>query len=179
MIKKYFALVILCGVFVWPFFPLSAHTTGSSWENDVNGYKLDIGYDPTTIVAGQPVQLDFDAYDLNKNSQDVDFTDVWLRVSDSDQTIFASGIHKLQYGVTAAVFTFPKAGTYDMYVRFEKNDTTVVEETLPVTVAAANDAAHPSPQPQSREILLPEIIAALSLVAGFLVGYYTKRRFLK
>ena len=54
-----FLLLYLAGC---PFFAI-AHQTGASWEKVVEGYKVDVGYDPTTFVAGQSQRFDFDADD--------------------------------------------------------------------------------------------------------------------
>lgn len=112
-----------------------AHPNGTSWEQVFNQYKVDVGYDPANFVAGQPVRLDFNVT-REQGGQDVDFADVWVRVTQGETTVFAGGIHKPSIGRAGMTFTFPQAGAYSMNVRFEKTGESLVDATFPITVNA-------------------------------------------
>jgi hypothetical protein len=122
-------------------FVVSAHTTGSSWEQVYNEYKVDVGYDPTIFVANEPERLDFNVV-KEATGEDVPFADVWVRISKGNKTVFATGVHKPSLGKTGMTFTFPEAGDYLLSARFEKDGNTVVESSFPVTVGAAQDTSN-------------------------------------
>lgn len=111
------------------------HATGSSWEQVYGDYKVDVGYDPTTFTVGEPQRLDFNVV-KEQGGEDVQFADVWVRISQGNKTVFASGIHKPSLGKTGMTFTFPEAGDYMLSARFEGSSGTVVESSFPVTVQA-------------------------------------------
>lgn len=110
-----------------------AHPNGTSWEQVFNQYKVDVGYDPSSFVVGEPVRLDFNVT-REQGGQDVDFADVWVRVVRDETTVFATGVHKPSIGRAGMTFTFPAAGAYSLHVRFEKAGESIVDATFPMTV---------------------------------------------
>ena len=85
---------------------ISAHVTGQTIENKVGDYLVDIGYDIKDITVGQSVTFDFNLLTPNKDKE-ILFSDVWVRVVDDHQTVFASGIHKAPLGKSGMIFTLP------------------------------------------------------------------------
>lgn len=134
-IKKYSTMLLLSGVVisVWGNPVALAHVTGNSWEQVYGDYKVDVGYDPATFMVGEPQRLDFNVV-KEIGGEDVPFADVWVRVSQGNKTVFASGIHKPSLGKTGMTFTFPEAGEYLLSGRFEKDGNTIVEASFPITV---------------------------------------------
>lgn len=114
-------------------FSLSAHGTGASFEKVIGNYKIDIGYDPVIFTSGGVHRFDFDIFD-SKTNNNVDFSDVWVNISEGSKTVFASGIHRSDLGIAGMTFVFPNKGDYTLSVRFEKGDNNIVESTFPVKV---------------------------------------------
>ncbi len=137
-----------------------AHVSGSSWEQVYGDYKVDVGYDPATFVAGEPLRLDFNVV-KEQGGEDVPFADVWVRLSQGNKTVFASGIHKPTLGKTGMTFTFPEAGEYLLSARFEKESGTIVEGVFPFTV-------QPKPVNEAEQKKAP--IKTILLWAGWCVA---------
>ncbi len=150
-----------------------AHQTGASWEKEVDGYKVDVGYDPVNFVAGQSQRLDFNAYDVKVNIP-VDFSDVWVRVSQGEQTVFASGIHKPEFGATGMMFIFPKEGNYTLSARFENSEKTFVEASFPLTVAPAE--MEKSVASLTSAPLVLSGLAGLFIGAGAVWAFFGRRK---
>lgn len=130
MLRMLLAVVLLSAVLPTLVF---AHPNGTSWEQVFNQYKVDVGYDPSSFVVGEPVRLDFNVT-REQGGQDVDFADVWVRVIQDGTTVFATGVHKPSIGRAGMTFTFPAAGAYSLDVRFEKAGESIVDATFPMTV---------------------------------------------
>lgn len=141
--RIWFALVI--AFLVIPAFA-QAHGDGASWEQVFNQYKVDVGYDPARFVVGEPVHYDFNLT-TEQGGQDVEFADVWVRIMQGDNTVFASGVHKPSVGPAGMTFTFPRAGEYELNVRFEKAGESIVDAAFPVIVH--NPITEPAPKPLS------------------------------
>jgi len=139
---KYISLVVIAVGLVFAGFhdPAFSHVSGQSWEVVLKEYKIDVGYDPAPFVSGQPVRLDFNVT-KEATSEQVDFADVWVRITEGEKTVFASGIHRPSIGRAGMTFTFPEAGDYILSTRFEKDGTTIAETTFPVTVQQAEAAS--------------------------------------
>jgi hypothetical protein len=154
-----------------------AHVTGNSFEQVNGAYRVDVGYDLSPFVAGEAVRFDFNVVQ-EQTLEDVDFGDVWVRVSQGNRTVFASGIHKPVLGKTGMTFTFPDAGDYDLSVRFQKNGSSIVETTFPVS-AQENAAAQAEAARQDRQALYARIawgVAALGwIIAIILIVYRAKK----
>jgi hypothetical protein len=167
MASKFFfySIIFLTGIFFLLFSGAKAHQTGSSWEKVVGNYKIDLGYDPTVVLSGQPERLDFNIIDT-KTGQSAPFTDVWVRISQDQDTVFASGIHRLTFGLTGMIFEFPKSGDFNLNVRFENQDNTIVQADFPITVAGQDIAVKPAAK---YPIILITVVGMFGLIAGSLV----------
>lgn len=118
-----------------------AHGVGGSFETAVDGYLIDIGYSEEVLSEGEPVSFDFNISKEDEASS-VEFTDVWVRISPKDNmgTIFASGLHRPEFGSTGMVYTFQSAGEYDISARFQNSGETIAEEvSFSVTVEGVSD----------------------------------------
>lgn len=160
MLRMLLALVLLSVVL--PTF-VFAHPNGTSWEQVFNQYKVDVGYDPSSFVVGEPVRLDFNVT-REQGGQDVDFADVWVRIVRDETTVFATGVHKPSIGRAGMTFTFPTAGAYALHVRFEKAGESIVDASFPMTVTAA---------PVPKKSLQPlTVLAWAGWPAAFFVSLY-------
>lgn len=146
-----------------------AHSEGASWEQVFNQYKVDVGYDPSSFVVGEPARLDFNIT-REQGGQDVDFADVWVRVLQGETTVFATGVHKPSIGSAGMTFTFPAAGAYSLHVRFEKAGESIVDAAFPITVNAA-------PVPE-KKIQPFEVLAWAGWPTAFIISafYMYKRK---
>ena len=177
-LKAFFiiALVFLVvSVFIFGKRMVSAHVTGASWEKVVDGYKLDIGYDPTTFVAGQAERLDFNIVNPT-TGESVPFSDVWIRISKGEDTVFASGIHRLTFGLTTLTLEFPGPGSYDLNTRFENDDNTIVQSDFPITVESATDPVTGTASGGLGRIFYIPLFVFIGLVSGFGLSFVFKKR---
>lgn len=117
-----------------------AHGVGQSLEQVVGEYLVDIGYSAFELTSGETVRFDFDVLD-NNTREPVPFTDIWVRVSEGHKTVFAGGIMRARLGATGMSMVFPSAGEYELRVRYQNNDTTVVEAAFPLIVVQGRDNA--------------------------------------
>src|SRR5437870_5570095 len=95
---KLFVFAFATGILFLPGFSF-AHNTGASWEKVVGEYKIDIGYDPATITVNSSQHFDFNIFN-SSTGQPVSFSDVWVRIFQDQQTFFASGIKRAEFGAT-------------------------------------------------------------------------------
>lgn len=147
-----------------------AHANGASWEQVFNQYKIDVGYDPARFIVGEPVHYDFNLTH-EQGGQDVEFADVWVRVVQGSSTVFAGGIHKPSVGRAGMTFTFPRAGEYELNVRFEKAGESIVDAAFPIIV-------HTPPAEPKRKPLNPLAVAAWAgwPVALIMVTYVMRKK---
>ncbi|MFZ2522236.1 MAG: hypothetical protein WAX44_00015 [Minisyncoccia bacterium] len=104
------------------------HGTGGTFEEVVNGYKVDVGYEPEKVVSGESQRFDFDLYDLGE--KEVVFTQVWVNISQGSKTVFAGGINKSYIGGAGMTFIFPSPGEHKINVRYENEDKSIVESSF-------------------------------------------------
>lgn len=119
----------------------SAHATGTSFEKIVGdgAYKVDVGYDPSQLQAGERAVFDFNIKKLPGQEQ-VQYDHVWVRIVHGTDTLLATGVAKMPFGPTTLLYVIPSTVTGDLTVniRFEKGDTAIAETdfTLPVSPPA-------------------------------------------
>lgn len=164
------AFVLVFFVFVGS---TNAHEGGASFEKKVGNYKIDVGYDPEEFVSGESQRFDFDLYD-SKTEKDVDFTDVWVNISEEKKTVFAGGIYKSELGGAGMTFVFPKEGDYVMSVRFEKDGNNIVESTFPVKVLNGEIEEASSGLIKYKDWFVG---IALGLIVGYLVSMFISKKF--
>ena len=151
-----------------------AHGTGVSYEENKDGYKIDIGHDEF-IAAGESTRFDFAVYPVDFASAKGDvFSDVWVTVIQDKKIFFAGGIHKPVFGTTGFTYVFPKDGTYTISARFQKDGETVVKTEFPFTVIMPLET-----KKETNPYILPSIIAFLGFIVGGAVGLLGERLFFK
>lgn len=143
-----------------------AHSVGQSLEKTVGDYSVDIGYDTSPISAGEAVRFDFN---LRKDGARFDappeFEYLWVRIAPQggEGILFAGYLANLDFALTGMTYVFPRGGTYELTVRFEKDAKTVAETSFPLIVEAGDTQPSGAGGRLSREA----IIAGLS---GMLLG---------
>jgi hypothetical protein len=148
---------------------LYAHGTGESLEKIVGEYNVDIGYDPVMLEAASPSFFDFDLV-TEETGERAEFTDIWVRIVESKQTIFATGVHKPSLDNTTMVYTFPEGGEYEFKVRFQNDGEALAEASFPLTIEKATTGAG-----------LPGFIwlaagVFVGAIAGFFAGFVRTRK---
>lgn len=113
--------------------PAVAHTSGASIEQTVDGYLIDVGYSPEEPLSGDQTRFDFLLYDA-ETGEEVPFTDIWFRIENGKQLLFAGGLAKAEFGTTGMTFSFPSAGSYTGFVRFSNEEGAVVETSFTLQV---------------------------------------------
>jgi len=153
-----------------------AHGEGASYEEEKGEYFIDIGYAPEEPLSGVPVRIDF-ALTAAESGEEVLFTDVWVRIHQERETFFASGIHKPHIGETGLVFTFPEAGDYEISVRYQNDNDSIVDTTfvLPVEMGNGGDSGERSTM-EGRDFLLLLGIGTAGFAVGFLAAFVVSRR---
>lgn len=137
-------LAMFAIVFTASVFTAYGHGAGASFEQIENGYLIDIGYSPEEIEAGTSVRLDFNIFEEASGSP-VPFSDVWLRITKEEQTLFAGGIQRADFGGTGVMYTPPDAGVYTISARFQNNGEALAEAEFPLDVQPSDETANPIP----------------------------------
>lgn len=143
--------------------PALAHSDGASFETTVDGYLIDVGYSAPAPTADDVVLFDFG---IEQAEAPVTFDDVWVRVERDGVTVFASGIHNAPFGGARMSYRFPDAGNYTINVRFETDQSPLVEASFPLIVTASD----------TRETSLPYVPALIGLIVGAGLTFAFMRR---
>lgn len=156
--QRAFLFIVFLGIIVA--LPASAHVNGVSFEKEKDGYTIDAGYGAPAPAVGESLLLDFR---LRKEGKDVDFSDAWIKItSETGAVVFASGIHNAEFGGPRMSYVFPKAGKYEISMRFENGSKTLVEDSFPITVIPAAGTG--------LRLFGFDIAPVLCVLAGVLVG---------
>jgi len=140
-----------------------AHGTGATTQQLVGEYTISIDFSPTVLDAGSPATFAFEL-ERTETNEFIDFTDIWVRVVQGHKTFFATGVHKPQFGRTVMTYTFPDAGEYEIFVRFQNVAEPLAETSFPVIIEEAESEEGSSRNPFT---LLSLVFAG---VFGLLVG---------
>jgi hypothetical protein len=150
-------VIALAMVLSLPFF-VFGHGDGESLEKEVDGYLIDIGYNTTEFIVGSSVVFEFD---ISKEEESVDFDDVWVRISEGNKTVFASGIYNAEFGGARMTYSFPSEGAYEFSVRFQDGSESITEAVFPIEVLPNSD------EEDSQNWVLTALLGALvGAVAG-------------
>ena len=110
-----------------------AHLDGG-FDQEVNGYLIDVGYDPNPIFADYPLMLSIGV--LNATTQaPIEVSKVWVRLSTEEGVVYAA-THLPEHGVAPLSMILPKAGEYTLSVRFYQGDgpKSIASADFPLTV---------------------------------------------
>lgn len=146
---------------------VNAHGTGVSFEEEKDGYFIDIGYSEELPEAMKPLRFDFSAILPNTPEENV-FTDVWVRIAQGRELYFSGGIHQPVFGSTGFTYVFPKEGEYEVTARFQNEGETVVETSFFLTVVPNEAALKP---------VNPYAAAASGLLVGLMSMFFLRKLF--
>jgi hypothetical protein len=147
---------------------LFAHETGESYEAEIDGYAVDVGYSTSTPDEGESVVFDFG---LEKGGKEVVFSDVWVTVtSAAGETVLATGVHNSAFGGPRLSYVFPGPGSYSVAVRYEQDTEALAAASFPMTVTAQSSGAFPI---DSMQLFIGLFVGALS---GYGLAQYLGRR---
>ncbi|PIR83810.1 hypothetical protein COU18_02385 [Candidatus Kaiserbacteria bacterium CG10_big_fil_rev_8_21_14_0_10_51_14] len=146
-------LVFLCIILAVPLSFASAHGLGASLEREVEGYYVDVGYDPDPLRASRSVRFDFELYDVPAttdpaSTESIDYTSVWVRLEQEGRTILATGVAKALWGPTTLLMDLPEtAGPLTIDVRFERGEDVLVGTSFTLNVEQSPEQAGISNSP--------------------------------
>ncbi len=119
-----------------------AHSTGFFFEQEVDTYRADVGYDPETFTAGQRMLLDIDLYEKGVDGKRVPFDSAWVRVAEGRMTYLATGVARAKSGPTTVLLVLPEQikEQVEIHVRYERDEKPLAEVSFPIPVAHEKDA---------------------------------------
>jgi hypothetical protein len=135
LLRLNISIISIVMILSLPFF-VFGHGDGESLEKEVDGYLIDIGYNTPEFIAGSSVVFEFD---ISKEEESIDFDDVWVRISEDNKTIFASGINNAEFGGARMTYSFPYEGAYEFSVRFQNGSESIAEAVFPIEVLPNSD----------------------------------------
>lgn len=148
-----------------------AHGTGVSYEENKDGYKIDIGHDEF-IAALESTRFDFVVYPENiKDVEGEIFTDVWVTFTKDKKLFFAGGVHKPVFGSTGFTYVFPEQGTYIVSARYQNDGETVVQTEFPLEIIAPLEVKK-EPNP----FILFGLLTLAGLLIGVAIGLFIPRK---
>lgn len=140
------SLLLFSLLFLFVYATVLAHGSGVSYEETKDGYLIDIGFTVAEPAAFEAVRFDLNLYPENNEPAEEDlYTDVWVRIAQDRDLFFSGGINKPVFGATGFTYQFPKAGTYEILIRFQKEGETVVETSFPMTVSGGGAGSSINP----------------------------------
>lgn len=148
-----------------------AHVVGSSYEQQVGDYTVDIGYDPGAAVPGGRMLLDFRLRDTASGVA-VPFDDVWVRVGQGKETVLATGVMQPPLGPTTVVLMAPPLGEdLVVNVRYEKRGDALAEASFSIPY---------DPAAKSASLFNPLSLGVGALAGAVLAlgGVFSVKRFL-
>ena len=166
MSKILATIILLFNVVVFA----SGHGLGQSFEKEVTGYVVDIGYDaPGAIISGQTIRFDFNLWSDKGKEEIADFSYVWVRIAPREGISFASFLHYPKPLLTGMSYTFQKSGQYELTARFlDKNDKALAEVSFPLIVERGEF---------ERQLLLQGLGAGFGgLALGFLIALLLRKK---
>lgn len=165
IIKSFIALFLLISA------PMAlAHGTGSSFEADVDGYLIDIGYNTEEFITGSQVLFDFG---LETSSEyNIEYSDVWVRLIKDGKTVYASGVYNSGFGGARMTYTFPGEGEYELAVRYQKGSEKIVSASFPIKVSSGESEDGGASTINFASIIL----GILGLGVGYGAASFSKRK---
>lgn len=123
------AAVLLCVPLV-----AAAHASGVSWEREINGYRIDIGYDPNAQIRGASDVFDFTLYDVERQ-RPVEADELWVRLVRDGRTVLATGLKSDPVVRSTLLYAFEQEGDYVLHASFRQDGETLAEGEFPFAVA--------------------------------------------
>lgn len=165
--------MVLGGIFASLRFA-DAHGFGQVLERTAGEYTVQFEYEALELQADESVRLDF-AITKKDPSESVEFTDIWVRIAQGNETVFTGSILNPEFGRAGMIFTFPENGEYELSVRFQNKDKTLAEASFPLSVVPSmgNERKSGGGLASSAGWLLGGLIG---LGVGFLLSFLAKKR---
>lgn len=158
--------------FVFPFVALG-HGEGQSIEKVVGEYLVELEYEELALTAEEPVRLDFKILN-NATKEDVEFTDIWVRVTQDKKTLFASAIAKPDFGKVGMTYTFSDAGEYELNLRFQNKDKSIAEASFPLAIGVNEMSKKES---KNMDTIVGWVGGGIiGLIAGFFLFYFLRKK---
>ncbi len=177
---KYLSLIIITFSLVFTS-TVSANGFGMTLDKVVGDYTANVDYDAVSgIFTGQPVQFAFQLFNKDR-SRPVDFTDVWVTITPKGTNnndgyvppIFDGGIIGSGFPPAGMTFTFLAGGTYDLQLRFDKDDKTLAEATFPLKVEGGEGKTLVVNSNNARNSLGGGVVG---LILGAIIVWFFKRK---
>ncbi len=146
--KKFFVLNLV-SLFLLSGNLAQANGFGMQLDKVVGEHTVNVDYDATNgIYTGAPVQFAFQLFNKERTQQ-MDFDDVWVTITNagSDASyippVFDGGIvgHSASLIPSGMTFVFPKGGSYDLKLRFDKGEKSIAEATFSLTVSGGGSSS--------------------------------------
>lgn len=130
-----YSLVAVCFFLVTPFL-IGAHGVGyeSLVATTEDGYVVDFGYDPLTLMEDQQTRFSFELFDNESTTTLSSFTEVWVLIKGERGTVFSSGIDRPEFGEIGMSFTFPEAGPHEIKLRYQSDSEILATHTFTLDV---------------------------------------------
>jgi len=148
-----------------------AHGTGLSFESDIDGYRVDIGYNTEEFQTGKSVLFDFG---ISTNKQyEIEYTDVWVRLIKEGKTVYASGVYNSDFGGARMTYTFGEVGDYELSVRYQNGTEKLVSASFPLMVVSSSVNKNEA-EPNNNILLI--VFGIVGLSAGFGISSFIKKK---
>lgn len=166
-------LILISLLLVFSVVPVRAHGDQETITAESGEYLPEIRYDLTDISVYGSTTIDFLL--KNKDSEDVDFDSVWVKIEKDGELLFAGPLSKRQIGPTSITYSLPQEGEYLISARFQNNEDSLAEASFPLVVDSL---------PQEKPFLTPDkiaiaegilIVILIGVLAAILVPKKTKK----
>lgn len=148
------------------------HGGGQSVEKIVGEYLVKLEYEELFFSEGEPARLDFELIN-NSTKEEIEFTDVWVKVIGGEKTFFIAPIAKPEFGRIGMTYTFSTAGEYELHLRFQNKDTSIAETSFPLKVEVGEAKLE-------KKSIIPFVGwvggGFVGLIVGFLMSFFMRKR---
>lgn len=154
-----------------------AHGESPSFEKEVDGYLMDIGYSIASPDPGQAVRFDFDLFTGEIDDlQFVPFTDVTLDITKDGFPVMMKTLPNVPPNVPGLNFAFSQNGIYDLNVAYNLKDGKKVQSTFEFPVGIQTDESRAFAFENTAHYVLGTIVLLVGLVAFVMIVRDRMRR---
>ena len=164
------SVIMSLAVYILPSYALG-HGGGQSMEKVVGEYLATLEYEELLFLEGEPTRFDFELVN-NATKESIEFTDVWVKVTEGTKALFIAPIAKPGFGNIGMTYTFPVAGEYELNLRFQNKDTSIAEISFLLKVEA-NEA---NTEKKTAALFVGWAGGGLiGLIIGFFISFFMKK----
>ena len=146
-----------------------AHGIGLTVESQTpEGYTASLDVDTPVPYQNEAIRLDFEIFSAERKP--IEFTDIWVRIEQGENAVFAGPIARPQFGATGFSTTLPFSGEYTVFVRFNDDNTVITETQFTLFVEAAKSAGNGGGA---------LAMSVATFVIGVLCGFFAAQLFMK